>query len=113
VRPTEPDPRRPLAAASAAEPSSWWPFVAIVLGAVGCFAMLVVHLILDATDAGAWGLAWMAVPTALIAASIVALLVASGMAVREKLAVIPAALLGYTPRERSRPRSSSRTRGPR
>jgi hypothetical protein len=75
--------------------------------------MLVVHLILDATDAGVWGLAWMAVPTALIAASIVALLVASGMGVREKLAVIPAALLGYTPRERSRPRSSSRTRGPR
>jgi hypothetical protein len=113
VRPTEPDPRRPFAAASTAEPSSWWPFVAIVLGAIGCFAMLVVHLILDATDAGVWGLAWMAVPTALIAASIVALLVASGMGVREKLAVIPAALLGYTPRERSRPRSSSRTRGPR
>jgi hypothetical protein len=110
VPPTERDPRRPLSAASTAEPSAWWPFVAIVLGAMGCFAMLVVHLILDATDA--WGLAWMAVPTALIAASVVALLVASGMAVRKKLAVIPAALLGYTPRERSRPRSSSRMRGP-
>jgi hypothetical protein len=113
VPPTERDPRRPLSVARTAEPSSWWPFVAIVLGAMGCFAMLVVHLILDATDAGAWGLAWMAVPTASIAASVVALFVASGMAVREKLAVIQAALLGYTPRERSRPRSSSRMRGPR
>jgi hypothetical protein len=104
--PTEPDRRESLPDASTVEPSSWWPFVAIVLGMMGVFATLVVHLLLDATHAGPWGLAWMAIPSAFIAASVGALFIASGMSVREKLAVIPAALLGYSPRERSRQKSS-------
>jgi hypothetical protein len=104
--PTEHNHRDPLRWQNKAEPSSWWIFIAIVLGIVGVFATLVVHLLLDATRAGPWGLAWMAIPVAFIAASVGALFVASGLSLREKLAVIPAALLGYSPRERSRKRST-------
>ena len=109
---TEPNRREPLAAATTAEPSSWWPFVAIVLGMMGVFATLVVHLLLDATHAGPWGLAWMALPAAFIAASVLALFIASGMSVHDRLAVIPAALLGYSPRERSKPHTGARLREP-
>jgi hypothetical protein len=103
---TEANRREPLPAT--AEPSSWWPFVAIVLGMMGVFATLVVHLLLDATHAGPWGLAWMALSAAFIAASVVALFIASGMSVRDRLAVIPAALLGYSPRERAKPQAGAR-----
>jgi len=92
------------------ESSSWWPFVAIVLGAVGCYGLLVVHLILDATNAGARGLAWAGVPMVFFAGSVGAVLIASGMPVRERLAAIPAAFLGYSPRKRSRLPSSPPTR---
>jgi hypothetical protein len=102
---TEPS-RKSLPDASTVEPSSWWPFVAIVLGMIGVLGTLVVHLLLDATHAGPWGLAWMAIPSAFIAASVGALFIASGMSVGERLTVIPAALLGYSPRVRSRQRSS-------
>jgi hypothetical protein len=95
---------------AAVEPSSRWAFIAIVLGAVGCYGVLVVHLILEATDAGAWGLAWMAVPGVFFAGSVGAVLIASGMPVRERLAAIPAASLGYSPRPRSRPPSGPRSR---
>jgi uncharacterized membrane protein YeaQ/YmgE (transglycosylase-associated protein family) len=107
---TEHNHRDPLRRENTAEPSSWWIFTAIVLGIVGVFATLVVHLLLDATRAGPWGLAWMAIPVAFIAASIGALFVASGMSLREKFAAIPAALLGYSPRERSRKRSTPASR---
>jgi lysylphosphatidylglycerol synthetase-like protein (DUF2156 family) len=86
-------------AETVAEPGSWWPFVSIFLGTAGVFALLVVHLLLEATHASAWGLAWMAVPAALICASVAALLVGSGMSVRERLAAIRSALLGISPRE--------------
>ncbi len=110
--PTEPDPRKDRPGVSTVEPSSWWPFVAIVLGAVGSYGVLVVHLLLEATNAGPWGLLWMAVPTAFIAAAGVALLMGSGMSPRDKLAVTPAALLGYSPRARSRRQSTSHVREP-
>jgi hypothetical protein len=105
---TEPNRREPLPAATTAEPTSWWPFVAIALGVMGVFATLVVHLLLEATHAGPWGLAWMALPAAFIAASVVALFIASGMSVRERLAVIPAALLGYSPPGRSKSQAGAR-----
>jgi uncharacterized membrane protein YeaQ/YmgE (transglycosylase-associated protein family) len=102
--------RDPLRWENTAEPSSWWIFIAIVLGIVGVFATLVVHLLLDATRSGPWGLAWMTIPVAFIAASVGALFVASDTALPAKLAVIPAALLGYSPRERSRKRSTPASR---
>ena len=83
------------------EPSSWWSVAAIALCALGCFGVLVVHLLLEATDASAWGLLWMAVPGLIICGAVAALFKASGMSLQEKLAAIPAALLGYSPRERS------------
>jgi hypothetical protein len=107
---TKPNRRERLPAATTAEPSSWWPFVAIVLAMMGVFATLVVHLLLDATDAGPWGLAWMALPAALIAASVLALFIASGMSVHDRLAAIPAALLGYSPREQVKPQTGARLR---
>jgi hypothetical protein len=108
MTPTNPDERK-RHAPSMAEPSSWWLFVAILLGALGCYGVLVVHLLLDATRASAWGLAWMAVPGLFFCGSLAALFVASGMPIREKLAAIPAALLGYSPpRERSKPHTGAR-----
>jgi hypothetical protein len=107
---TENNHRESLPLGTGAEPSSWWIFIAIVLGTFGVFATFVVHLLLDATRAGPWGLAWMAIPVAFIATSIGALFVASGMSLREKFAAIPAALLGYSPRERSRKRSTPASR---
>src|SRR4029434_10405176 len=82
-------------------PSSWWLFVAILLGALGCYGVLVVHLLLDATRASAWGLAWMAVPGLFFRGSLAALFVASGMPTREKLSAMPdRALRHVTPRAR-------------
>jgi hypothetical protein len=100
VTATESDRREPPATAATVEPSSWWPFVAVVLGALGCYGALAVHLILDATQASAWGLLWLAVPGAFFCASAGALLIGSGMPVRERLTTILAALFGYSPRER-------------
>jgi len=98
------------AAASGVEPSSWLPLVAIVFGALGCYGLLVVHLILDATHAGVWGLAWLAIPSLFFVGSAVALLSASGMRAWERVELIPAALLGYSPRRRSTPPSTSTSR---
>jgi hypothetical protein len=90
------------------EPSSSWFFVAILLGAVGCYGVLVVHLLLDATQSSAWGLFWLAVPGLFFCASAMALLAGSGMPVRDFLAAIPPALLGYSPRERPEPQAGRR-----
>jgi hypothetical protein len=89
-------------AASQVEPSSWWLFVALILGALGCFGLLVVHLMIEATHAGAAALAWMAVPGLLFCASAGALFMSSGMTAREKLEAISVGLLGSSPPERNR-----------
>jgi hypothetical protein len=81
-----------------AEPSSWWPLVSMVLGALGSYALLVVHLVLEATGASPWLWAWMAVPGAFFFAAALTLAIGSGVSVRERLTTIPAALLGYSPR---------------
>lgn len=111
MAPTKLHRREHLAAASAVEPSSWWLFVAIFLGALGCYGVLVVHLLLDATRASASGLLW-PVPGVFFCGSVAALFIASGMPIREKLAAIPAGLLGYPPRELSKPRTGARLREP-
>jgi hypothetical protein len=80
------------------EPFSWWPFVAMVLGALGAFMLLVVHLVLEATGGRLWMWTLMAVPTAFFLAAALTLAIGSGIPVRERLATIPAALLGYSPR---------------
>jgi hypothetical protein len=90
------------------EPSSSWLFVAILLGAVGCYGVLAVHLLIDATQASAWGLVWLTVPALFFCASAMALLAGSGMPIRDKLATILAALLGYSPRERPEPQAGRR-----
>jgi hypothetical protein len=101
------EPRR-RATTNAVEPGSWWPIVALILGATGCYALLAVHLVIDAPKAGASAWAWMAIPAAFFCASAAALLIGSGMPVGERLAAIPAAALGYSPRARSEPRSPLR-----
>jgi hypothetical protein len=110
MAPTKPDRRERLAVTSTVEPSSWWLFVAIFLVTLSCFGVLVVHLLLDATHASAWGLLWLAVPGAFFCGYVGALFIASGTTVRHKLAAIPAALLGYSPRERSKRPPISRVR---
>lgn len=92
-------PERPPA--KTVEPSSLWPFVALVLGAIGCYATLTVHLLLDATNSDAWGLIWLLVPALFFGASAAALFVGSGMAASDRLAAVRAALFGYSPRDRS------------
>jgi hypothetical protein len=112
MSPAKTDRREPNATTTTVEPSSWWPFVAIVLGALGSYSLLIVHLLLEATHASGWGLAWMVVPGLLFGGSVAALLIASGMPVREKLAMIPAGLLGYSPRVRSQRQTDARLREP-
>jgi hypothetical protein len=84
------------------EPSSWWPFVSFIFGAVASYAVLVVHLVLEATTSNPWMLSWMAVPAALFCASGAALFVGSNLSPRERLAAAPAALLGYSSRTKER-----------
>jgi hypothetical protein len=112
MSPAKTDRTEPLVFATAAAPSSWWPFIALVLGAIGCYGLLAAHLILDATAAGAWALAWLALPTVFFAGSVAALLIASEMPVRERLAAIPAAFFGYSPWTRSRTPSAPPSREP-
>lgn len=80
------------------EPSSWWPFVAMVLGALGAHMLLVAHLVVEAAGGRPWTWALMAVPTGFFLAAALTLAIGSGIPVRERLAAIPAALLGYSPR---------------
>ena len=81
------------------EPSSWWLFISMTLGMVGAYMLLAVHLILDATNAGAWMWTLLAVPLAFFCSSAVALFVGSDLSARERLAAASAALFGYSPRE--------------
>jgi hypothetical protein len=80
------------------EPSSWWPLVAIALGALGSQALLAVHLVLEAVGANFWLWTLMAVPGVIFFAAGLTVAIGSGVPVRERLATIPAALLGYSPR---------------
>lgn len=80
------------------EPSSWWPFVSMALGALGSLALLAVHLVLEAVGGSAWMWMLMAVPGVTFLAAGLTVAVGSGIPVRERLATIPAALLGYSPR---------------
>jgi hypothetical protein len=88
------------------EPSSWWLFVSFVLGLLGCYGVLVVHLVLEATTTNPWTLGWMALPAALFCASGAALFMGSNLSPRERLAAAPAALLGYSPRTKKAGRPS-------
>ena len=83
------------------ETRTWWLFLAVVLGLVGCYAVLAVHLVLEATTTNPWMLSWMAVPAVILSASGVALFVGSGLSPRDRLAAAPAALLGYSPRTKA------------
>lgn len=83
---------------SRAEPTSWWPLVGIILGALGSYALLAVHLMLEAAHAPGWMWVSMVVPGGLFLASALTFVIGSGIPVRERLATIPAGLLGYSPR---------------
>lgn len=87
------------------EPSSWWFVVSLVLGAMGAYTLLAVHLILDATNASAWMWTLLAVPVAFFCSSAVALFVGSDLSPRDRLAAASAGLFGYSPREQP-PRST-------
>jgi hypothetical protein len=94
---TQPNRGERTAAADAVEPSPWWGLIGIALFAAGGLALFAAHLILDATSGRAWAWALMAVPTALWAASVAALFAGSSVPLRERLAAVPAAILGYSP----------------
>ena len=79
------------------EPSSWWPLVSMALGALASLALLAVHLILEA-GGSPWMWTLIAVPGVIFLAAGLTVAIGSGIPVRERLATIPAALLGYSPR---------------
>ena len=81
------------------EPSSWSLFISFALAALGAYALLAVHLVLEATNASGWMLAWMAAPATLFCASAVALFVGSDLSPRERLTAIRTGIFGYSPRE--------------
>jgi hypothetical protein len=80
------------------EPSSWWPLVSMALGAVGSLALLAVHLVLESADGRPWIWTLMAVPGVFFLAAGLTVAIGSGIPVKERVAAIPAALLGYSPR---------------
>jgi hypothetical protein len=84
------------------ESSSWWPLISMALGAAGSYALLVVHLVLDAAGGRPWTWALMSVPAAFFFAAALTIAIGSGIAIRERLATLPAALLGYSPRDAPR-----------
>jgi hypothetical protein len=98
-----------------AEPSSWWPFVSMALGALGSYALLVVHLVLDAAGGSPWLWTLMTIPGVIFLAAGLTVAIGSGISIRERLATIPAALLGYSPRAPVRtpePQSAGRRQRP-
>ena len=90
---TTPDPRE-----QEVETRIRWLFAAFALGLVGCYAVLAVVLVLEATTTNPWMLVWMAVPAAFFIASGLALFVGTDLSPRERLSTTSAALLGYSPR---------------
>jgi hypothetical protein len=94
------------------EPSSWWPVVSMFLGALGSYTLLVVYLVLDAAGGRPWTWAWMGVPGAFFLAAAFTLAIGSGIPVTERVATIPAALLGYSPRGAFRARGGERPASP-
>jgi hypothetical protein len=60
--------------------------------------LLVVHLVLEAAGGKPWMWTLMAVPSAFFFAAALRFAIGSRIPVREWLATIPAALLGYSPR---------------
>jgi hypothetical protein len=83
------------------ETSMWWLFVGFVLGLVGCYSVLAVHLVLEATTTNPWMLAWNAIPAAFFIASGLAFFAGTDLSPRERLGTASAALLGYSPRTTS------------
>jgi hypothetical protein len=65
---------------------------------LGSQALLTVHLVLEAADGSPWLWMLMAVPGVIFFVAGLTLAIGSGVPVRERLASIPAALLGYSPR---------------
>jgi hypothetical protein len=81
---------------TAASPSSWW-IASLVLGIVASVSVLVAHLVIESASGGiAWAI--VALPIVLFAAAGAALLAGVDAPLAEKLGMVPASLLGYTPR---------------
>jgi hypothetical protein len=81
---------------TAASPSSWW-IASLVLGIVASVSVLVAHLVIESAGGGiAWAI--VALPIVLFAAAGAALLAGVDAPLAEKLGMVPASLLGYTPR---------------
>jgi hypothetical protein len=94
--------------AGAGRSSSWW-LLSLVLGIVASASALVAHLVIDSAGGGiAWAI--VAVPIVLFAAAGAALLAGVDAPLTEKLGMIPASLLGYTPRASRRRGSGARRR---
>jgi hypothetical protein len=92
------DRARPGATASAV--SGWW-IVSLVLGILAAVSILAAHLVIESADSElAWAI--LIVPALLFAASGAALLTGIDAPLRDKLALVPASLLGYTPRSSRR-----------
>jgi hypothetical protein len=85
---------------AATEPSSWRPLIAMILTAIGVYAVLAVVLILEATAGGVHGLVWLVVPGVLFLAAAVSLF-ASLTPVRRRLAAFRTWSLEAGPSERS------------
>ncbi len=65
------------APAGATEPSSWRPVIAMILTAVGVYAVLAIVLVLEATVADVHGLVWHPVPGVLFFAATVSVFTSS------------------------------------
>ena len=90
------------APAGATEPSSWRPVIAMILTAVGVYAVLAIVLVLEAAVADVHGLVWHAVPGVLFFAAAVSVF-ASFEGVRRRLAAFKAWFVEAGPGERTAP----------
>jgi hypothetical protein len=88
---------RVAAPAQRDEGSSRWWLVSFVLGTVAAAAAFAAHLVIESAGGGiAWAI--VALPIVLFAAAGAALLAGVDAPLAEKIAIVPASLLGYTPR---------------
>jgi hypothetical protein len=90
------------ATAGATEPSSWRPVIAMILTAVGVYAVLAIVLVPEATVADVHGLVWLAVPGLLFFAATVSVF-ASFKGVRRRLAAFKVWFVEAGPGERTAP----------